>query len=461
MMTRATGFRMRGWMLAGVALIALSAAKTGAAQTLEEVLATAYENNPQIIAQRALLRSTDENIAIARSGWRPTVTVNNQIGAATTERQGVRGDPRGTVPRSSTLDVSQPLYRGGRTEAGVRRSRNQIQAERARLFAVEQAVFLDASTAYFNLVRDEATLALRINNVSVLTRQLESTTDQFRVGVVTRTDVSQAEAALAGANADRSAAEGNLTSSRATFQRIVGIVPDRLTPPPAPAALPAANSEAASMAATANPSVIAARFDSESAKETIEEIRGELLPTVSLTGQLAYRAGQSVATQNSQNSAQAVVSMSVPLYESGSVYARMRQARQIESQRTAQFELARRQAVEASATAFESLQSTRARIVALKAQIKANEIALEGVRQEATVGSRTVLDVLNAEQTLLNSQVSLVQSQRDELVFSYQLLSAVGRLTAQGLALPVQLYDFEANFKAVENKWFGSELLGE
>jgi len=461
MMTLATGFRMRGFALIGVALAVLGAPKAGSAQTLEEVLAVAYQNNPQILAQRALLRSTDENIAIARSGWRPTVTVNNQIGAATTERQGVKNDPTGTVPRSSSFDVSQPLYRGGRTEAGVLRSRNQIQAERARLFAVEQSVFLEASTAYFNLVRDEATLALRINNVAVLSRQLESTTDQFRVGVVTRTDVSQAEAALAGANADRSAAEGNLTSSRATFQRIVGIVPERLTPPPAPTALPSANSEAAALAAVANPSVIAARFDNETSKQVIEEIRGELLPTVALTGQLAHRAGQTASTQNYQNSAQAIVSLSVPLYESGSVYARTRQARQIESQRAAQSELARRQAIELSATSFESLQSTRARLVALKAQIRANEIALEGVRQEATVGSRTVLDVLNAEQTLLNSQVSLVQSQRDELVFSYQLLSAIGRLTAQALALSVQLYDFEANYKAVENKWFGFELLGE
>ncbi len=448
-------------MMAGVAVVSLCAPSIVLAQTLEEVLATAYDSNPQIVAQRALLRSTDENIAIARSGWRPTVTVNNQIGAATTERQGVKGDPRGSVPRSSSLDVSQPLYRGGRTEAGVRRSRNQIQAERARLYAVEQSVFLDAATSYFNLVRDEATLALRINNVSVLTRQLESTRDQFRVGVVTRTDVSQAEAALAGANADRSAAEGNLTASRATFQRIVGVVPDRLTPPSAPAALPSQNAEAATLAATTNPSVIAARFDNEAAKETIDEIRGELLPTVALTGQIAYRAGQTVTTQNSQNSAQAVVSMSVPLYESGSVYARMRQARQVESQRSAQYELARRQAVELSATAFENLTSARARIVALKAQITASEIALEGVRQEATVGSRTVLDVLNAEQTLLNAQVSLVQSQRDELTFSYQLLSAIGRLTAQGMALSVQLYDFEANFRAVENKWFGSEILGD
>jgi len=461
MMTLATGFRMRGFALIGVALAVLGAPKAGSAQTLEEVLAVAYQNNPQILAQRALLRSTDENIAIARSGWRPTVTVNNQIGAATTERQGVKNDPTGTVPRSSSFDVSQPLYRGGRTEAGVLRSRNQIQAERARLFAVELSVFLEASTAYFNLVRDEATLALRINNVAVLSRQLESTTDQFRVGVVTRTDVSQAEAALAGANADRSAAEGNLTSSRATFQRIVGIVPERLTPPPAPTALPSANSEAAALAAVANPSVIAARFDNETSKQVIEEIRGELLPTVALTGQLAHRAGQTASTQNYQNSAQAIVSLSVPLYESGSVYARTRQARQIESQRAAQSELARRQAIELSATSFESLQSTRARLVALKAQIRANEIALEGVRQEATVGSRTVLDVLNAEQTLLNSQVSLVQSQRDELVFSYQLLSAIGRLTAQALALSVQLYDFEANYKAVENKWFGFELLGE
>ena len=452
---------MRGWMLAGVAALALWSPAAVSAQTLEEVLAIAYENNPQIVAQRALLRATDENIAIARSGWRPTVTVNNQIGAATTERQGVRGDPRGSVPRSASLDVSQPLYRGGRVEAGVRRSRNQIQAERARLYAIEQAVFLDASTAYFNLVRDEATLILRINNVSVLTRQLESTSDQFRVGVVTRTDVSQAEAALAAARADRAAAEGNLTSSRATFQRIVGVAPDRLTAPRAPAALPSTNSEAASLAATSNPSVIAARFDAESSKESIEEIRGELLPTVNLTGQIANRAGQSVTAQNNQNSAQAVVSLSVPLYESGSVYARMRQARQVESQRAAQYELSRRQVVEQSATSFESLQSTRARITALEAQIKASEIALEGVRQEASVGSRTVLDVLNAEQTLLNAQVSLVQSQRDELAFSFQLMSAIGRLTAQGLALPVNLYDFEANFRAMENKWFGSEILGD
>jgi outer membrane protein len=440
--------------------LGLGIADAAQAQKLEEVLAHTYRNNPQIQAQRALLRATDESIAQARAGWRPTVSVNSSVGVGNIDRQGTRGDPRGFTPRSSSLDVAQPILRGGRTEAAIRRSRAQIQAERARLFVVEQQVFQEAITAYLNLVRDEATLALRVNNVQVLGRQLEATRDQFRVGVVTRTDVAQSESRLAGARADRSAAEGLLTTTRATFQRVVGLAPERVTAPPPPSDLPSGLIEAIAAAAEANPSVIAARFDEQVSLAQVEEVKGELLPTLSLNGQMAYRANQTPG-QLSQTSAQATLNLSVPLYEAGSVYSRVRQARQTTSQRAAQLENTRRVVTEQATQAFESMQSAGARVVALEAQVAASEIALEGVRQEASVGSRTVLDVLNAEQERLNAQVALVQSQRDFLVASYQLRAALGRLTAQGMALPIELYDFEANFNAVQGRWWGIDPADE
>lgn len=426
------------------------------AQTLEEALAAAYSTNPQILAFRSQLRATDERVAQARSGWRPTVTLSGTAGYSRTERQGVSNDPTELQPRTSTLTVNQPVFRGFRTTQATARARNEVQGDRARLAATEAQVFLDVTTAYLNVLRDAAVLELTASNEAVLTRQLSATNDRFRVGEVTRTDVSQAESRLAGARADRIAAAGTLQSSSQAFERLLGTAPRGLVAPAVPTGLPSSQDEAQQVAMTNNPQVIAAQFDEAASREGVDEVRGELLPQVNVVGELVNQREVQIGGVQT-NIARATVQVSVPLYESGSVYSRVRAQKQVANQRMILIEQQRRVAAESAAVAYQQLNTARARLTSLASQIRASEIALEGVRQEAAVGSRTVLDVLNAEQELLNAQVSYVRSQRDELVAAFSVLSAIGQLGARQLQLPVELYDVEENYREVENRWIGTD----
>jgi TolC family type I secretion outer membrane protein len=439
-------------LLAGVALPA-------AAQSFEEALASAYNTNPQLQAERANLRATDEQIAQARANWRPTVTFTGQLGKGYADVRGNPNNPIESNPQTAQVVISQPLYRGGRTVAAIEAAKNAIQAGRARLFNIEQTVLLSAATAYLDFVQNANVVRLNMANERVLRRQLEATNDQFRVGEVTRTDVSQAEARLAGATSNRIAAEGQLETTRASFQQIVGLPAIRLTQPPRPRGLPPTSEQAALEASTRNPLVIAAQFDEGQARAQIDVVRGALLPTIALNGTGSYAKENPGSSLPPTGIGSAVVQLSVPLYEAGATYSQTRQARQVASQRLILINDSRKTAIANATQAFETLLSSRARIESLASQVQANEIALEGVRQEASVGSRTILDILNAEQELLNSQVTREQATRDDLVASFQVLSAMGRMTAKELALPVELYDFEANFKDVENRWIGTDIL--
>jgi outer membrane protein len=445
-------------LLAFAVALLIGAGPPATAQTFEEALAAAYNSNPQLMAERANLRATDEQIAQARSNWRPTVTITGQIGKGYTDIKGNPTSPITGTPRQGAFNVTQPLYRGA-TEPQIEAARNSIQAERARLFAAEQTVLLNAATTYLDTVQNQALVRLNMENERVLGRQLEATNDQFRVGEVTRTDVAQAEARLAGATASRIQAEGTLETSRATFQQIIGIAALRLTQPPRPKGLPTTSENASAEAATRNPTVVAAQFDEGTARAQIDVARGGLLPTLSAVGTAGYQRDLPGSTLPPVGTAAIVAQLSVPLYESGSVYSQVRQARQIASQRLILISDARRTAIASATQAFETLLSSRARIDSLNSQVQADEVALEGVRQEASVGSRTILDILNAEQELLNSQVSLEQAIHDDLVASFQVLSAMGRMTAHDLSLPVELYDFEANYRDVEKRWWGTDIL--
>ncbi len=443
---------LTGVTLAGQALPA-------AAQTFEEALANAYNTNPQLGAERANLRATDEQIAQARANWRPTVTVTGQIGKGETNIKGATNQPIEGTPKQATFNITQPLYRGGRTVAGIEAAKNAIQAERARLIATEQTILLNAATAYLDTVQNQNLVRLNGENERVLQKQLEATSDQFRVGEVTRTDVSQAEARLAGATAGRIQAEGTLEASKATFQQVIGMPALRLIQPPRPKGLPPTSEQASAEAAVRNYTVVAAQFDEANARAQIDVARGALLPTLSVVGQAAYAKELPGSTLPPTTQAALLGQLSIPLYESGSVYSQVRQARQVASQRLILINDARRTAVANATAAFETLLSSRARIESLTSQVQADEVALEGVRQEASVGSRTILDILNAEQELLNSQVSREQATHDDLVASFQVLAAIGRMTAKELGLPVELYDFEANYKDVESRWWGTDIL--
>ncbi len=321
----------------------------------------------------------------------------------------------------------------------------------------EQDVLLRAVRAYMNVWRDQAILRLNENNVEVLRRQLEATQDRFEVGEVTRTDVSQAKSRLSRAIADRVDAQGALESSRAVYAEVIGRAPADLAQPDPPDNLPDSQKAAVRAALEQNPQVRAARFAEIAARRNVRSITGELLPEAELVGR-ASRSANSTSRESSQETLEILAQISIPLYQRGAVFSRMREAKQTASQRRLELRSAKRQIEQETVSAWEDLQAARAQIKALEDQVRSAEIALEGVRQESKVGARTVLDVLDAEQELLNAEVELIRAQRNEIVAAYSLLSAMGRLTAADVGLPVDIFDVEEAYQDVRNKLWGSGL---
>jgi outer membrane protein len=351
--------------------------------------------------------------------------------------------------------VTQPLYRGGATRAGTNRAENQVMAQRATLMAAEQTAFTNAVSAYVSVIQATQVLALNVNNEQVLSRQLEATRDRFRVGEITRTDVAQAEAALAGATATRQTAEGTLQTARSQYQQIVGEWPGKLVEPQ-PLRLPGNSlDEARTLSSNNNPNVVAALFNDASAKDNVDLQWSRLMPQLSLQGTLSRAEDAAIANQTTKI-AQIVVSASIPIYQGGSEYSAIRQAQQSRQQSQKQVDDARRVAIQNLTQSWTTYISARAAIDSTREQIRSNEIALEGVQREAIVGSRTTLDVLNAEQTLLISRVTLVQNLSSLVNASYAVAAATGKLNARDLQLDVPLYDETAYYKAVHDRWIGT-----
>lgn len=452
-------------LLAGVALIGggafLAPAKAGA-ETLEEVLVSAYNTNPTLQARRARLRASDEGVPQALANWRPTVTLSGDAGRGKYESNQANTRESNRSPSNYALNVSQPLYRGGRTVAQTKQAEATVMAERALLQATEQSILLNAATAYLNVVRDEAVLKLNINNEQVLRRQLDAAQERFRVGEITRTDVSQAEARLARASADRVAAEGALQNSRANFTNVVGYAPEAPQAPQEPVSVPALFDEVKAVALAKNPNVVAADWTASAAKEGIDLVFGELLPTVSVDGQ--YSRGHDTSSRPAgenrleTENLQATLNVSVPLYEGGGTYSRVRAQKHTYGQRRIEADQARRDSLETATRGWEDLQAARASIKSYESQIRASELALAGVEEEAKVGSRTVLDVLDAEQELFDARVSMVRAQHDEMVATYQVKSALGQMTAEGLALAVEAYDPTRHYDDVRGQWIGTGI---
>jgi TolC family type I secretion outer membrane protein len=438
------------------------AATSTRAQTLTEALAEAYNTNPQLLAQRALLRATDEQVPQALSFWRPTVNFTGQVGYSTNSEQvpPVPGLPQRRHfelrPDLVQFQATQPIYRGGRTVAQTRQAINTVESTRAQTLAVETTVFQAVAMAYLDVVRDQSLVEVQRNNVEVLRRQLEATQDRFRVGEVTRTDVAQAESSLAQAQGTLVTQEGTLEISRAEYVRAVGHPPGRLTLPRDRPVLPATLEEAVSLAENNNFSVISAVFAELAARDNIDVVRGQLLPQVSVVGTLARSYDQSVSLKGAlTNSAQITAQLTMPLYEGGAIYSQTRQAEQTVGQRRSQVDDARRAAVQTATQFWSVLQEARASISSFAAAVRAAQIALEGTQQEALVGTRTVLDVLIANQQLLTTQSQLVTAQHDAALAEFNLAAATGRLIAPELKLPVKLYDMEEHYKEVKGKWIG------
>ncbi|MEE2745955.1 MAG: TolC family outer membrane protein [Pseudomonadota bacterium] len=432
----------------------LSSSTSVSAQTLLEALASAYNSNPGIMAQRTDLKSTDESVPQAMGNWRPKIELSGDF-----ERTYTKNNTRTTSgeknqlrsPRNTTVTVTQPLFRGFRTVVGVKQAEIGVLSKRAALIGSEQDLLLNAATQYLTVRQNEAVLELNKKNEVVLRRQLEATQDRFRVGEITRTDVSQAQARLAGAIATRIKSEGDLKIAKAGYFNVIGAPSGKLAAPGSLPDLPKSLQSAKELALSEHPDVVAASLNSQTAQEGIKAKKGELYPTLNMVGTFK-RDWESINNDSDVTTGQIKLDLTIPLYQKGTVYSGLRKAKVDAAKSRLDLESARRSVSESVDNAWESLQSARARIQSFGAQIRAAEIALEGVQREASVGSRTVLDVLDAEQELVDAKVSLVGAQRDEVVASFQLKEATGQLTAQKLGLAVEIFDPAANYKKVRNK---------
>lgn len=443
--------------VAGLVLLMSSGAVK--AETIDSALALAYQNNPDLNAQRASVRATDELVPQARAGYLPNVGIYGNAGKANTKGQsqiGLSYDET-FAPRNYGVTVNQNILDFGRTSNRVEAAESGVLAARAGLQYFEQQVLLQAVTEYMNVVRDGAVVKLREANIDVLKEQLRQTQDRFNVGEVTRTDVAQVEAQLAAAQADLAAARANLEYSRALYRQVIGAEPKNVTDAqPLAKKVPMSLEDAIKIGEAEHPQLIAARHAVTSAEAAAKAAAAELRPQVGVQGSYSRNWEQRGPGEN-YDDARVVGQVSMPIYEGGAIYARVRAAKETLGQKRLEADSAREQVRSGVMSAWSQFDSAKARVTSAQAQISAADIALNGVREEAKVGQRTTLDVLIADQNLLSARVNLVTARRDWVVTSYQVLSAVGRLSAARLGLKVTSYNPESHYNAVRTKMIGTE----
>ncbi len=459
--------RRRAWIAAVIGVVAVSFAAPAQAESLEQALADAYLLNPVLNAERARLRAIDEQVALAKSGLRPFVTGTadtNYVNQNSDRSRGIGGVDFGaaglttdgvTHPRGYAVQLQQPLFEGFQNLNAVRQAKAQVQAQREALRSVEQTVLLDAASAYVNVVRDQAIVRLRENDVSVLSEQLKATRDRFEVGEVTRTDTAQAEARRSEALATLAVAQANLKTSRAAYEQVIGHPPGNLqTPPSIRHLLPQSLDDAMTLGDGENPVILTSVYNEEASLYAVEQIMGELMPEVRLEAQYEKRYGQSQAIDEIETTT-VTGRVNVPFYQGGGVAARVRQAKETNNQLKREVEDARLRVHADVIANWGILQSSGPAISSAESAVSANKIALTGVREEEKVGQRTTLDVLDAQRELLNTQIGLVSALRDRVVAEYSLYAAIGRMDAQTLGLSVPYYDPLEHYDIVKNKWFG------
>jgi outer membrane protein len=439
------------------------------ADTLEGALAYAYANNPQINAQRALVRATDESVPTALSGYRPRAVVTANYGVqslSTTIREIGSTTPIGAtpsfftqsgsnVPRGVGITATQTLLNGFQTANRTRLAESQVFAARETLRGLEATVLFNAATAYMNLLREAGILELQRSNLDVLTEQLRQTKARLENGNVTATDVAQSEARLNVGRTQLFTAEANYASARAAYRQVIGLDPGRLAPAaPVDRFSPHTLPTAMETGVAENAIVSTAQHNVDIATQQVKVAEGALYPT--LSAQASVQKNYDVTQDLLQSfTASGTLQYSAPLYQGGAEYAAIRQAKETQGQRILDLNVARDQARLGVAQAWAQLEAAKSSIESSRSQVKAAEAALNGVREEARLGQRTTLDVLNAQQELVNARVALVQAQRDRLVNSYGLLAAVGRLSPRVLGLQVPSYDPQVHYHQVRDAWIG------
>jgi outer membrane protein len=437
-------------------LIAALMAGTASADTLREALVSTYETNPTLTGQREALKATDATVAIARAGGRPqlsaTVGLNKDLA-----RSGIL-DTGGKGPILSVgADLSMPLFTGGRVDNSIKAAKTRVEAGRATLRGVEGDVFVDAVSAYMDVIRDRAIVELNQNNVKVLQTNLEATQDRFQIGDVTKTDVAQSQARLELGRANLATAQGQEAASEQEYRRVIGHEPGELAAPPPLPPLPATGEEAVRIALANNPNIEAVNRQAQAAAYDVNVARSQRLPTLSAGVSETYvnaLNGTVGPAPNTGSQTTAGLNATIPIYQGGEPAARIRQAQAIQGQTLEQAIGTERSVIAQARSAFATYKAAQEAISSQQTAVQANELALEGARAERSVGTRTVLDVLNAEQELLNSQVSLVSARRDAYVAGFQLLNAMGQAEAQDLGLDGgPLYDPLGNYRRVAGDW--------
>lgn len=439
--------------------------------TLQEALAQAYLTNPQLQAERANLRSVDENVPTALAGWRPTVqiqTAGTYQDFATKTASGnivTAFGPTNTAGRTTWFSttgytavgsITQPIYNGGRTTSSTHEAVNKVYAERANLIATEETVLFNVVQAYVGVIEDKQLLQLQINNEQVLAEQLRATQDRFRVGEITRTDVAQAESALASARAARQSAEGTLQTADASYEQQVGTSPPEDLVEPQPLGTPVKTEQEAMVESVQNnPNVVYQLFNEAQSKDQIDVAFSAIMPKASLQIEYLHDENQS-ETGIASGGLEGLLNLTIPLYQGGSEYAAVRQARQTAQAAHRTVDEARRTALQTVIAAWESLISNRSAVDSDRAAVRAGFVALDGVERQAIVGTSTTLEVLQQQQTLLNAQTSLVQNLSTLVLASYSVADALGRLTARDLRLDVPIYDETAYYNAVRDRLWGT-----
>jgi outer membrane protein len=450
---------------AAVLLTAFAGMTPALADTIEAALVRAYQNNPQLNAQRANVRATDENVPQALSGYRPKVALTASAGYQYTDTNTTAGGtPTAIVrteihganaPRSAGLTISQTLFNGQQTANRTRAAESQVSGSREALRVLEQTVLLSAATIYMDYLRDSAIVEVQRSNTRVLEQTLKQTRDRFNVGEVTRTDVAQAEAQLAAGKTQQLTAEANLVTTKANFRRIIGNEPQQLAPgSPVDRFLPATLPASVDLSLVENPNVTASMYGIDVNYLQVKINEGALLPTVSLQASVQQSYEQTMTIFRSFG-ASAVAQLSVPVYQGGAEYSLIRQSKETLAQQRLVLEQTRDQTRANTVTAWGQLVAGKAQVASAQSQVTASEIALNGVREEAKAGQRTTLDVLNAQQALVNARVALVTAQHDRVVASYAVLNAVGRLSPQVLNLATTTYDPSVHYQQVRDSWYG------
>lgn len=443
--------------VSATALLLALVPHSASALTLDQALASTYECSPAIDAERARLRATDEEVPIAQSGYRPSI-----VGSADVGHRNQKNSPGGSLnqtPRGWGVGLVQPIFRGFSVTNAVNAAQSQVRAGREALRTVEQTILAEAVRTFMEVVAQQAILKLNENNLNVLNEELKATRDRFAVGEVTRTDVAQSEARRADAVAQVDQARADLQTARAAFERTVCQPADRLVEPALKRdMLPKSQNEAVDISIQENPRIVGALYAEQEARFNVDTIRGRLLPQVSLEANYDNNFDDLFVNGESQTAAVRGV-VTVPIYEEGGiVHAQVRQAKHLHLARLQEVEQAKIEVKAFAIAAWSQLIGAQAQLESAKAAVEANTIALTGVREEERVGQRTLIEVLNAQQELLNSQVALVTTRRDVIIAAYGLQAAIGRLDALSLGVTDVIYDPQAHAQEVDRQWFGISI---